>query len=249
MKSIKFVISIILIAIIFSCSKDDDNGSNVELQTLLKKSITNSQTTTYTYDGNNRATRFDAVFTNPVSNYSGFYTYNNSGQVSEVLYDTESSADDTKNVYFYNGSGQITKIETYLVSGGVSTLDSKSEAIYTTPEKISVYKTPSGEVPHLSVEYFLDTNGNTTSQLSYTPEGFLIVTTENSDFDTMHISSRSLPITSFVRNVNNYGTVTVTPTGGSTSISTYTYEYNSDGYPTKRTTNTGSITTNEYIKR
>lgn len=236
---------VLLSAIFLSCGKRDN--PDPARQTLLERISTNSQTTTYTYDDNNRAIRFDAVFTNPVSNYSGFYTYNNSGQLTEVLYET--SGDDIKSLYFYNGSGQITKIETYLISGGVETFDAQSAAIYTTPGKISVYETPGGAAPYLYVEYFLDAKGNIERQLTYNPAGSLLVTTVNSDFDDKHAPALSVPKTGFVRNVNNYGTVTVTPAGSSASIGTYTYEYNSDGYPTKRTTNTGSITTYEYIKK
>ncbi len=249
MKSIKCYLSIGLIAILLlSCSKDDDGGSQ-PTQTLLSKSITSSQTTTYVYDDSNRAISFDVVASNPINNYSGSYTYNSSGQLTDVLYDNASSEDDIKSEYFYNSSGQITKIENYLVSGGIATLDSKSEAIYTTPGKVSVYQTESGGTPYLYVEYFLDANGNTTSQRSYSPEGFLIVTTDNSDFDDKHASSLSLPKTNFVRNVNNYRTVTVTTFGGTPSVGTYVYEYNDEGYPTQRTTNTGSVVTYEYIQR
>lgn len=95
----------------------------------------------------------------------------------------------------------------------------------------------------------LDPNGNTTSQLAYDEGGTVTVTTENSDFDDKYTSNRSLPRTSFVKNVNNYRTVTITIEGGSPDVGTYTYEYNSDSYPNKRTANTGNIATYEYIKR
>lgn len=249
MKTITFrLFALLIISLVLSCSKDDE-GEDRPLQTLLSKSVTPSQTTTYSYDSNNRATGFSVVFSDPTGNYSGSYSYNDSGQLAEVFYDAASTTEDSKSIYFYNTNGQIIKIETYAVSGGVATLQSTSEADYGTNGKVSVYDAPSGGSSYLTVEYFLDADGNTTRQQSYDPAGILIVTTENSDFDDKHASSLSLPQTGFVRNVNNYGTVTVTPTGGSPNVGTYTYEYNSDDYPTKRTTNTGSVVTYEYIKR
>lgn len=245
----KLLVILSLSMALMSCSKDDDGGPNPNPQTLLSKIITSNETITYAYDNANRAIGFNVAFPNPVNNYSASYFYDGSGVLTEVLYDTASTAEDIKNVYFHNSSGQITKIESYQVNAGVATLNYKSEAIYTTPGKVSVYQTPNGGAPYLNVDYFLDANGNTIRQLSYSPEGFLIVTTENSDYDDKHASSLSLPQTGFVRNVNNYRTVTVTTTGGSPSSGTYVYEYNNEGYPTKRTTNTGSIVTYEYIQR
>ena len=250
MKANKFFLPIGLSTVLFfSCGKDDDIG-NQQLQTLLSKSITNSQTTTYTYDSNNRATGFSAVFSNPINNYTTTYTYNSSGQVAEAYYDNESAtATDTKLVYFHNTSGQITKVETYLVTDGVETYDSKLEADYSTVGKVSVYETPLSGMPYLNVEYYLDANGNISSQLSYDASGLLIVTTEYSDYDDNKRASASLPDENFVRSINNFGTVTVTATGGTPSVGTFAYEYNDDGYPTKRTSNTGSVVSYEYIKR
>lgn len=248
MKTIKYILSAAFtLVLLASCSSDDDGGSQ-PLQTLLSKTITNSQTTTYTYDSNNRATGFSAVFSNPVNNYTTTYTYNSSGQVTEAYYDTE-TATDTKLVYFYNNSGQIIKVETYLVSGGIETYDSKLEANYSTAGKVSVHETSAGGTPYLNVEYYLDANGNIESQLSYDTSEILIVTSEYSNFDTKNAANLSLPKTAFARNVNNYGSVTITSSGSSPTMGTYTYEYNSDDYPTKRTSNTGSVVTYEYIKR
>ena len=227
------------------CKKDSSPPE--EPQTLLRKSITSSQTTTYEYDADNRAIKFEATFSNPVNNYTGFYTYNSAGQLAEVLY--SGSGDDTKSVYFYNSSGQITKVENYIVSAGVAALSSKWDALYTTPGKISVYETPNGGIPALYVEYFLDAKGNIEKQLSYNVSGILVSTTENADFDNKPAPGLSVPKTGFARNVNNYQKVIVTPAGGSPSTGTYTYEYNSDGFPTKRTANSGAIITYEYIKK
>ncbi|WP_108424443.1 hypothetical protein [Flagellimonas amoyensis] len=248
MKTIKSLFFTTLSAILLvSCSKDDDGG-NQPLQTLLSKRITDSETLSYTYDSNNRATGYSSE--NPVgeNNYSVTYRYNSSGQMVEANY-TTTSGTYTKIVYLHNNNGQLTQIETYMVTAGVATLESKSEADYSTTGKVSVYRTTLSGTPYLNTEYYLDPNGNITSQLSYDASGLLIVTSVSSNFDDKKTASASLPDESFARNKNNYGTVAVTPTGGSSNISNFMYEYNDDGYPTKRTSNVGSIVTYEYIKR
>lgn len=246
--TIKPVIVALFISLLWGCGKDEKPRPN-EPKTLLVKSITSTQTTTYHYDANNRATGFDVVFTNPVNNYSGTYAYNSSNQLSEVFYDNQDGRDDIKNVYFYNSSGEIAKIESYLVSDGSSIYESKTEADYTTPGKITVYDSPNVGVPYLNTVYTLDAKGNIIEQQSYSTDGALTATTENSDFDNKYAPSQSLPQTGYARNVNNYTKVTVTTPGGTPSINTYMYEYNDDGYPTKRTQNSGSIVTYEYSKK
>src|SRR5690606_37604061 len=244
MKTIKHILSVTLVLVMLaSCSSDDDSGSQ-PLQTLLSKRITSTETISYTYDNNNRAIGYSSENIVGENNYTVTYSYNSSGQLSETYYNTESGTY-FKVVYSYNNDGQLTKIENYTVTDDFASFESKSEADYSTAGKVSVYRTHLSGTPYLNVEYYLDANGKITSQLFYSTEGFLIVTTENSYFDTKNAATLSLPKNAFVRNVNNYGTVTVTATGGTPTVGTYTYEYNSDDYPTKRTSNTGSVVTYE----
>lgn len=253
MKTIKHILSATLTLVMFTSCSSDDDGGNQSLQTLLSKRITSTETISYNYDNNNRATGYIVDNISPENNYTTTFTYNSSGQLAEVIYNPENSIENIKVVYSYNNNGRISEIETSYVyaSGGLSSPISKYEADYSTPGKVSVYKyTMAGTgTPYLNTEYYLDANGNIENQLSYGTSGLLIVTTENSNYDDKKTASASLPDEDFVRNVNNYGTVTVTATGGTPSVSTFTYEYNNDGYPIKRTSNTGSVVTYEYIKR
>lgn len=242
------VVTAMLCILLVSCTKKKGPPPGSVPQTLLVKTVTNTQTTNYEYGADNRVTKFTAVFPDPANNYSGIYTYNPSGQLTEIFYDSDAT-DDTKNIYTYDGSGRIATVETYVISGGVAQPDSKVEADYSTPGKISVYTTRLGETPYLSVVYFLDAKGNIARQLSYNPSGLLTVTTENSDFDDKHAANLSIPRSGFARNSNNYRKVVVTVPGGSPSTATYAYEYNPDGYPTKRTTNTGGVISYEYLKQ
>ncbi|MCK7588954.1 hypothetical protein M0G43_00050 [Subsaxibacter sp. CAU 1640] len=251
MKTLKYILIVASwLVLLTSCSKDDDGG-NQPLQTLLSKRITSTETISYTYDNNNRATGYSTENISPENNFIVTYNYHSSGQLAEVIYNPANSIEDTKVVYSYNNNNQISRIETSYVSGSLSSPVSKYEADYSTPGKVSVFRyTMAGTgTPYLNTEYYLDANGNVESQLSYSASGLLIVTTENSNYDDKKIASASLPDEDFVRPINNYGTVTVTATGSAPSVSTFTYEYNDDGYPTKRTSNTGSMVTYEYIKR
>ena len=252
MKHIKLLFATCLIAALsFSCGKDDGDPEPTELQTCLSKTITSSSTTTFHYDENNRAISSEVEFSSsPLNNYSSAYTYNSSGQLTEWLI-TNTTSTRTKLLYFYNSSGQISKIETYLVSpDGTSTPDRETVASYATPGKIRVLTTPFGGSSYLETDYFIDAKGNIIKQQTYSPAGMMTTTSEYRSFDDKNSPSLSTPRTSFARNVNNYLDVTITShdTGG-VSTGTYTYEYNPEGYPTKRTTNTGSITTYEYIKK
>lgn len=248
MKTIKHILSATLVLVMFASCSSDDDGGNRPLQTLLSKQMTDTETLYYSYDNNNRATGYSSENIVGENNYTVTYSYNSSGQLSETYYNTESGTY-FKVVYSYNNDGQLTKIENYTVTGDFASFESKSEADYSTAGKVSVYRTHVSGTPYLNTEYYLDPNGNTTSQLSYESSGLLIVTTVNSNFDDKKIASASLPNENFVRNKNNYGIVAVTPTGGSSNIHNFTYEYNDDGYPTKRTSNTGSVVTYEYIQQ
>lgn len=239
----------LLVVISFSCGKDD--GGPEPLQTYLSKVITSASVTTHYYDENNRVTSSEVEFSSsPVNNYSSTYTYNSSGQLTEWLI-TNTTSTKTRLLYFYNSSGQISRIETYLVSpGGSSTPDRESVASYATPGKIRVLTTPFGGSSYLETDYFTDAKGNIIKQQTYSPSGTMTTTSEYRSFDDKNSPSLSTPRTSFARNVNNYLEVAITShdTGG-LSTGTYAYEYNPEGYPVKRTTNTGSIFTYEYFQK
>ncbi|MGJ7033842.1 hypothetical protein [Niabella hirudinis] len=249
MKAKTIFLTLVAIAAVLMTGCKKDKTQPPSPKTLLSKFITATSVTTYSYDENNRATRYTVNHGDPSADYTATYTYNSSGQLADVYFDNSGTTSDFKDSYFYNSNGQLTKIETYRVGDGIATMESKTEADYSTPGKVSSYRTPSGGERKLVTEFYLNAKGNIIRQLSYSTEGELQATTENADFDDKHVASESLPKTAYVRSVNNYQKVTVTNPGSTPSIHTYTYEYNSDGYPTKRTTNTGLIFTYEYIKK
>lgn len=232
-----------------ACSKDDDNPPT-EKQTYLSKTITSSSTTTYQYDQNNRAISSTVEFgSSPLSNYSSTYTYNSSGQLTEWLIDYANSTDNTKLVYSYNGDGKISETKTYVVSGSTSTLYRTTTPGYATPGKISVMTLNEGDLmPYKEYDYFLDAKGNVTRQIQYSGLGSTLSTVEYLGYDDKNSPGLSIPRTNVTSSPNNFSTHKSTDASG-TITTTYTFEYDADGYPTKRTSSSGVIITYEYIKK
>ncbi len=95
-------------------------------------------------------------------------------------------------------------------------------------------------------EYKYDANGNVIEEKSYNttpanPAGTYSGTITYGNYDNKNNPNTSLPFPSPYKAKNNVGMITYS----STDIETYIYEYNIDGYPTKRTAGT-QITTYEY---
>jgi YD repeat-containing protein len=104
-----------------------------------------------------------------------------------------------------------------------------------------------------SYENTLSADGKNIIEIkSFNAASVLTFTHVYSNFDAKKNNELLLPYGyyAFHSNENNYQNFTNTNhiTSAVTS-STLTYEYNSDGYVTKRTSSTGSITLFEYIKK
>lgn len=245
--SIVFLTSICLI----SCKKDIKEQEKT-VKILLSKTTTSSTITTYDYDENgNIIEAYLDYFSSPINNISYVYTYVSNNQLKEYLI----TPDDTiRNVlkfkYNYNGDGKVSKISSFIVKDGEEDIYEMQEATYSS-EKISINITKYVDATtYLSVEYYLDSKGNLYQQKTFRPNGDEWIITEYPTYDDKSTSSTSTVKTSFYSNKNNYLSVKITDLEtGNISEGTYTYEYNEDGYPTKRTTDTGVITDYEYIKK
>lgn len=254
MKTIKPVFFIAaLFLIFFSCRKKDNNLPGQEKKALLTKISTSSTNTTYEYNEQKRAVNNKVVYpTSPVNNYTSTYTYNDKGQLTEWYIDREYPARDaTKIAMTYNSGGQLVMSETYTVNGSATTLVTKLIATYS-QGKVAIHQTdyPAG-VSHLEVEYYTNDKGNLTKQIQHRPDGSEWITTEYLEYDDHPASGTSLPGTTFYKNANNYLSATFTDhEAGSISNRTYSYEYNDEGYPVKRSTSgTSTITVYEYTFR
>lgn len=241
MKTVIFALAVLSLSI-SSCKKDKD-VPEVRKNLLVKQTYFEngapSIVYTYGYDANNRMTSF--AFTGNASNtprnYS--YTYNAAGALTEA-FESQSSL---KTRYSYNATGTVSDLKEYQVSGATETL--VYTYIYSYAGGIIsenlVYALPANAFRN---EYKYDVKGNLAEIKSYTttvanPAGTYSSTLTFSNYDSKHSPRESFPAAMVFTYtaINNPGTL-VYP---SFTIN-YTYEYNADGYPTKRIDGTNSDT-------
>lgn len=247
MKKLMFVF--LAFGLAFSACKKNDDVIEPAHKNLVTKITSDGAVPadrliyTYTYDASNRMTTF--AFTsnpyNPPRNYT--FTYNTNGSLAEYF----ESIGHYKGKYTYNADGTVATKKEYSVSGATETLNDSYTYTYTagivTENYVSV-STGNG----FRQEYKYDANGNNTEIKSYTttpanPAGTFAGTSTYGNYDAQNNPNSSYP-SAFIfpgSAKNNFRSL-VYSTGGN---NTYTYEYNADGYPTKRTAGT-NVSVYEY---
>lgn len=243
MKALHHKLLVLLMAVFaVSCSSDEAAAPFEVRENRLLKEIGENTTKTYTYNANNQLIKItelgDLGFgtTQSVENY----TYGADGKVTEVKADyTGASAFGFKYLYSYDSSGRIfaVSVKRYTGSSGYSNF-SVIYFDYTNPNTIERYESRVAD-PAASLTYYDIANGNTTGYTVYTgvtantPNGVLNSTTLYSNYDTNKTPFEGLPLLNHEPklSVNN-----PRQTQSSGSVVNYTYEYNADGYPTKKTT-------------
>lgn len=247
-----------LLCVTMSCKKDKRENQEDTRQTYLNKTVSGSTTLTYVYDEQGRCT---AEIIENTGAYPGVYKYNFSEFNSQGLptrgttvWPSNQNEDGKYFICTYNDNGERTEVKLYSKEGvlqlrvvneisGNEVIQSRYNAANNlTAKEIRLY----------------DTKGNNTKTQGYNAEGTL--TGENRDvtYDDKK-SLKGLPhvswgnITGSILSVNNATAYSwesyALELEGTTLI---TYEYNEDGYPTKRTTVSEGNTTvinYEYIKR
>ena len=252
MKTLFSILSFVFLTSIcmISCKKDNNEQEKIE-KILLTKRTMSSSIITYDYDENGiNKEAYENNFASPINNLTYVYTYGSNNQIKEYLIIPDDTSRNTlKFNYTYNADGKISKITSYVVKNGAENIYEMQEATYTS-DKISINITKYVDsTNYLSVEYYLDSKGNLSKQLTYRPNGDAWIITEYPTYDDHPASSTSIAKTSFYFSKNNYLSVKITDLeSGNISEGTYVYEYNEDGYPSKRTTNTAVIDY-EYIKK
>ncbi len=226
-----------------ACKKSDDVVEPVHKNLLLK--LTNDGVVyTHTYDANNRMTAFARTSnpSNPARSYT--FTYNTNGTLIEYF----ESIGGFKVKYTYNTDGTVANQKEYSVSGATETLSNTYTYTYVAGVVIANYVNASSGNGFRD-EYKYDANGNVIEDKQYTttpanPAGTFSSTTTYGNYDTQNNPNSSYP-SAFMfpfSAKNNFRSFSYS-TGGS---ATYTYEYNADGYPTKRTTAGADLVTYEY---
>lgn len=220
--------AIIICLMLISCSNDDEKSEkpDVHINLLVKTTDSDGYTSTYSYDSNNRLENIKlyASQTNPYVNEN--FTYNTDGTLHKM---TEANGIVTYE-FFYDANKKIIMkigrngldIFRYTYKGNVITEDyrltntnSGWRNVYTYDEKGNISEIKS----HLNAT---DANpdGTTSSVRKYT-------------YDDKNRVTYSLPEDYlFPESVNNIKTSQV----DDGPIVTRQYEYNEDGFPTKRTT-------------
>lgn len=226
-----------------SCKKDKDIVEPARKNLLIKRTDSDGLVFNYTYDANNRMVTWTRSSnpSNPAQNIS--FTYNANGTLAQWV----NSLNAIKTKFTYNGDATVSTQKTYSVSGATETLNDTytyTYAVGAVTENYISAATGNG----FRQEYKYDANGNVTEIKSYNttpanPAGTYSGVTTYGAYDNKNHYHSSTPASFlFPYSIkNNAGTI-VYPFG----TANYTFEYNADGYPTKRFENGTLYATFEY---
>jgi YD repeat-containing protein len=249
MKTIKNKFALVVFALFaVSCSSDDNNSPVHEIrENRITKEVDENTTTTFTYNASNQLIKIieigDLGFgtTQKVENY----IYGTDGKVAEVVTDyTGSSSYGFKYAYSYNAGKLVTIIVKKYTGSGIYDNFSQIFFDYNTPNVVERAEFRQDGTTTRTV--YSIANGNTTSYSVYTgvsantPNGQLSYTNIYSNYDAKKTPYAGLPLVFHEPYlfVNNPG-----QTQSSGSTVNYTYQYNDDGYPTKKTMSFNSTST------
>jgi YD repeat-containing protein len=246
-------IFILFLFFIDACKKNDTAPPAAQ-KTLLSKADFSPAggIHTYTYDdAGNMLTEVSTAGTSGVAFTTTFSNYDVMGRATEYIVDYVSAAyTDEKTVVSFNASGKIDRILSFQLNGGA--LDAYSAFEYPAGKQIRKDYTNANVLTSSAESTFSADGKNLIETKNFSSASVLRNTQAYSNFDTKKSKDLLFPFgySPFEPSENNFQTVT--STNNITSVittTTYTYEYNSDGYITKRTSSTGSISLYEYIKR
>jgi hypothetical protein len=248
----KFILSTLLLCLLFSCKKksEDIPAQNIYCSKLIHPSL---GTFAYTYDAQNRLAT--EVFTSLDENVNSSSTYkvlkyNASGAIEEASYDYVAPArTDYKIVNTFAVDGKISRTDAYNLQSGA--LQYYLVAIYTA-SSIRVNSFTAAGVLSSYYLYTLTADGKNYTKLeSFTGSNVLSFSDTYSDYDTKKTFESLYPVSfSVYPNRVNNALKDIFIQGNSTTTYNFIYEYNTDGYVTKKTnTATGKSVLYEYVKR
>lgn len=246
-----FLIPIFSIVIVSSCKKDSTPPPPQKTR-LAKSNFPAVGTFTYTYDaaGNMATEVYSGNASNPPSTTT-FTNFDLKGRVTQYTRDfTSTIITDEKNIISYTADGKLDRVVAFVSSTG-DYLGYNSFEYAAGKMIVKRYNLANNLTG--STEYTFTADGNNIAESkSYSSTGALRSTTVYSNYDDKINPDNLIPIGYYEIPVskNNYRSVSITNAVTGAVISfTATFEYNNDGYPTKRTTSTGSTNTYEYIKQ
>jgi YD repeat-containing protein len=242
---------------LFMACKKSDTATPAAQKTLLSKADFSPAggIHTYTYDAaGNMLTEVSTAGTSGVAFTTTFTNYDVMGRVTEYITDYVSAAyTDIKTVVSFNASGKIDKILDFQLNGGA--LDDYYTFEYPAGKQIRKYYTNANVLSGIAENTFSADGKNRIETKNFNNPSNLSVlsnTQAYSNFDTKKTRDLLFPYGYSLVEASENNFQTLTSTNNITNVvttTTYTYEYNSDGYFTKRTSSTGAVSLYEYIKK
>lgn len=239
-------IVIIASLLLFSCRKKDKvepmpqhNYLKTEVLQIFSGVVTYTVTSNYQYDAQNRISSIDEVSTD-TTRYANCKTsnfvYNADGtrKSCEVRYTYPPINYADRYEYIYDASGRLVEVQNKNIE--TNAIRARYTYEYAGNTITKRYLSPVGVATQTDV-YTL--NGNNIVQIKYyNGAGANTSTHEFSNFDTKPnaYKMRNADAQEPTQSINNYrtSTSTIISTGVETNAK-YAFEYNADGYPTKRT--------------
>lgn len=250
MKQVMYFITLsMLVLAIGACKKDkNDPPPPPPKVTLLVKEDFGFGVNQYTYDGNNRmisVTYTDAT-TASNNNVITITKYDDKGRVQEANIDNANgSLADTKEVNIFSADGKLERKDIYVKGTTGETLS--SQIIYTyNGDKVDITRKTISTGAVLNYQgYTIDANGNAIQFRGFNAiTGVAVTVNEYTSFDDKKNAYANIPRGWYeFSSKNNYLALKQTNlTTGAVLNRTFTYEYDADGFPTKRTTLGGTTT-------
>ncbi len=243
-----------LLAVVFAIAcKKNTSPPLVPTGTYLSKETSSVGTFTYNYDVQNRLQSVVFVSTDEAINQSWTLTvtsYDAQNRYVDALTDyTSPTQVDFRETTTYDANGNVLSKRYYNNTTGVL-LNGSQIADYSVPNEVKVSYYNASNVLTSYTVYKYDGN-NRTEYRNYNTAGTQISAVVYSNYDANKAPYSLYPTGYSIApaSKNNVGTQNVTNYSGVTTAYTYTYEYNADGYATKRTSASGAISTYEYIKK
>jgi hypothetical protein len=248
MKSTLILLTLLL-CLFFSCKKKSDDVPAVQNIYCSKIIQPNIGAYTYTYDNQNRLSTetFSPTVATPSSTYK-VEKYTANGSIEEALYTVNDGINTRTKIIknTFNADGKVIRQNYY--DQQTSVLEKYYTAVYSTGAiRINLFS-----AANAALDYFIYTSsadGKNYTNLKTYPDNIYtyLFTYSNFEsqktFESLFPTGKSISPTQLNTNLKDANTTTGTST-------TYTCEYNADGYVTKKTnTANGSYIAYEYVKR
>lgn len=235
-----------------SCRKKDKT-TPAQKTYLAKEVFQSTGSRTWTYDAQNKLINIEFASTNETSNPSfnfrviGLDAFNR--VVNATIDYVNPVRGDIKVVNVFGTDGKLlSETET---DATTNTLLSSYSFQHTPTQVTATFKNGSGVIQFYDV-YTLSSDGkNVTKRDRFNSSSVLSFSDVFSGFDNKK-SAQSAFVPGFsvsISSANNFTTQVQTLSSGLVTTYTYTYEYNNDGYATKRISASGAISGYEYIKK